>query len=154
MTHTGTRRRKVPHPLRRHSLSLTVGAIVAMWLLLYRSADPSTHLGAFYGNALADWVGTLMLVVATKYLYEIGSPESRTPHPGSRGPVARFLIDHSLTIALVITGAMWTAVYARIDANGKTGQVVGNIVSEWTQVLGIVVVTKYTREIGSRESRR
>jgi len=34
------------------------------------------------------------------------------------------------------------------------GQVVGNIVSEWTQILGIVLITKYTREIGSKESRR
>jgi hypothetical protein len=49
---------------------------------------------------------------------------------------------------------MWAVCYARLDANGKSGQVIGNIVSEWTQILGIVLVTKYTREIGSKESKR
>jgi hypothetical protein len=52
-----------------------------------------------------------------------------------------------------VSGALWIAVYARIDANGKAGQVIGNIVSEWTQLLGLVVMTKYMREIGSKESR-
>jgi len=140
--------------LRRHSLSLTVGGILAMWLVLYVRGDPSTHLGALYGNAIADWLGMFVLVIATKYLYEIGSAESRQPHPRWRSAFVRFLVDHSLTIGLVITGAMWAVFYARIDANGKTGQVVGNIVSEWTQLLGIVVITKYAREIGSKESGR
>jgi hypothetical protein len=30
--------------------------------------------------------------------------------------------------------------------------VIGNIVSEWTQVLGLVLITKYAREQGSKES--
>ena len=42
--------------------------------------------------------------------------------------------------------------YAHSDANGKAGQVIGNIVSEWTQVLGLVLITKYARETGSKES--
>ncbi len=114
--------------------------------------DPSTRLGAFYGNALADWLGTFVIVIATKYFYEIGSAESRRPHPRSRGAFARALVDHSLTIVLVATGIAWAVGYARMDPDGKAGQVVGNIVSEWTQVLGLVVITKYTREIGSKES--
>jgi len=140
--------------LREHSLSLTVAGILIVWLVLYIRGDPSTHLGAFFGNAIADWLGVFVLVIATKYLYEIGSTESRQPHPRSRSAFARFLVDHSLTIGLLITGVMWAIFYARIDANGKTGQVVGNVVSEWTQLLGIVVITKYTREIGSKESKR
>jgi hypothetical protein len=40
-----------------------------------------------------------------------------------------------------------------VDPNGKAGQVVGNIVSEWTQLFGLVIMTKYLREIGSKESR-
>jgi hypothetical protein len=35
--------------------------------------------------------------------------------------------------------------------DSKAGQVLGNIVSDWTQVLGLVVLTKYAREIGSKE---
>jgi hypothetical protein len=40
-----------------------------------------------------------------------------------------------------------------VDPNGKAGQVVGNIVSEWTQLFGLVIMTKYLREIGSKESK-
>jgi len=152
MTTTRTRRRALR--LRQHSLSLTVGGILTTWFVLYARSDPSTHLGAFYGNALADWLGTFILVIATKYFYEIGSAESRTPHSTSRSAFLCFCVDHSLTIGLIVTGVIWAVVYARIDANGKAGQVVGNIVSEWTQILGIVVITKYTREVGSKESRR
>jgi hypothetical protein len=137
--------------IQQHGLSFAVAGILLLWLGLYRQSDPETHIGAFYGNATADWLGTLVIVIATKYLYEIGSAESRPPHPSSRGPVARFLIDHSLTIALIVTGTMWSVAYARMDANGKAGQVVGNIVSEWTQILGLVVITKYAGEKGSKE---
>jgi hypothetical protein len=137
--------------MQQHGLSLTVGLILLLWLSLYLRSDPSTHLGAFFGNATADWLGMLVIVVATKYLHEIGSAESRPPHPSSRGPFARFLIDHSLTIALVVTGMMWSVAYARMDVNGKAAEVVGNIVSEWTQILGLVVMTKYVGERGSKE---
>jgi hypothetical protein len=40
-----------------------------------------------------------------------------------------------------------------MDPNGKWGQVVGNIVSEWTQIFGLVLLTKKLIETGSRESR-
>ena len=65
----------------------------------------------------------------------------------------RFVIDHSLTIVLVITGAAWVILYSTLDPQGKAGQVVGNIVSEWTQLFGLVIMTKYLREIGSKESK-
>src|SRR2546425_7599615 len=122
MTTTRRRRRIWRSLFRQHSLSLTVAGILITWFMLYARGDPSTNLGAFYGNALADWLGTFVLVIATKYCYEIGSTESRQPHPKGRGPLARFLIDHSLTIVLVISGIAWAVGYARIDANGKTGQ--------------------------------
>ena len=137
--------------LRDHGLGIAIAAIMLLWLGLYTLADPDTHLGAFYGNATADWLGSLILVIATKYFYEIGSAESRPPHPRGRGPVVRLLVDHSLTILLVVTGAVWIAVYRRLPPNGKSGQVVGNVVSEWTQVLGLVVLTKYLGERGSKE---
>jgi membrane protease YdiL (CAAX protease family) len=147
------RRRRKPHGgLREHSLSLTVAGILALWFVLYMRGDPSTHLGAFYGNALADWLGTFVIVIATKYFFETGSAESRRRHAKSRGTFACFLMDHSLTIVLVVTGVAWAVGYAQMEPNGKAGQVVGNIVSEWTQILGLVVMTKYTREIGSKES--
>jgi hypothetical protein len=145
-------RTKSDGPFRRHSLSLTVAGILVLWLVLYVRGDPKTHLGSFYGNALADWLGTFLIVIATKYFYEIGSAESRPPHPKSRGPFMRTIVDHSLTILLVTTGIAWAVGFARMDPDGKAGQVVGNIVSEWTQILGLVVMTKYLHEIGSKES--
>jgi hypothetical protein len=148
---TRTRRRRQPGVLRRHALGLIVFGILVVWLVLYVRADPDTRLGAFYGNALADWLGTFVIVIATKYLFEIGSAESRRPHPSSRGPFVRLLIDHSLTIGLVATGAFWWALYVRLPVDDKSGQVVGSILSEWTQILGLVVITKYFREIGSKE---
>jgi len=139
--------------LKKHSLSLAVGAILALWFVLYVRGDPSTHTGAFYGNALADWLGSFMIVITTKYFYESGSAESRQPHPRSRSRLARLAIDHSLTIVLTLTGAAWVALYSVLDPQGKAGQVVGNIVSEWTQLFGLVIMTKYLREIGSKESK-
>ena len=139
--------------LKKHSLGLAVGSIVALWFVLYERGDPSTHRGAFYGNALADWLGSLMIVITTKYLYELGSAESRQPHSRTRNRLTRFAIDHSLTIVLVVTGIAWGALYSALDPQGKAGQVVGNIASEWTQLLGLVIMTKYLREIGSKESK-
>ena len=139
--------------LKKHSLGLAVGAILALWFVLYVRGDPSTHSGAFYGNALADWLGSLMIVITTKYLYELGSAESRQPHSRTRNRLTRFAIDHSLTIVLVVTGVAWGALYSALDPQGKARQVVGNIASEWTQLLGLVIMTKYLREIGSKESK-
>lgn len=139
--------------LRRHSLSLTTGAILLLWTVLYIYADPSTHLGSFFGNAIADWSGVVVMVLATKHMYEKGSTESRQP---SKEPVSRllcFLDDHSLTIFLVVTGIAWIVLFKSMDANSKWGQVVGNIVSEWTQLIGLVLLTKRLLELGSKESK-
>jgi len=58
---------------------------------------------------------------------------------------------HSLTIVLATTGFGWAVAFAHSDVNSKAGAVVGNILSDWTQVLGLVVITKYARERGSKE---
>ena len=142
--------------IHEHSLSATVGAVLLVWLLLYWRADPSTHLGAFYGNAIADWLGSFVTIVATKFWFERGSRESRTPpfRVGRRKhPLRRVLEDHSLTIVLLLTWIGWIWWFVEIDPNGKTGQVVGNIVSEWSQILSLVWFTKYLVERGSKESR-
>ena len=149
-------RTRPPHRhswLHEHSLSVLVGAGVLTWLLLYWRADPATHLGAFYGNAAADWLGSFVTVVATKFWFESGSPESRVPSI-LRGKGPRFLHEHSLTVVLVLTWIVWIWWYARIDPIGKTGQVVGNVVSEWSQILSLVWFTKYLIEKGSKESRK
>jgi biotin transporter BioY len=137
----------------KHSLSIITAVVLLGWTLLYFFADPGTHWGSFYGNAIADWTGLLVAVLATKFLYEKGSAESRNPSREPTRPILRGLNDHSLTVFLVITGIVWIALFAKMDANSKWGQVVGNIVSEWTQLFGTVLLTKKFLERGSKESR-
>jgi hypothetical protein len=140
--------------VRRHSLSLTATLIVISLIFLYRSANPSTHLGSFFGNAIADWSGVLVTVLATKFFFEKGSAESRRPPHGFLSPLRERLRDHSLTIFLLITGAFWIVLFVHMNSESKWGQVVGNIVSEWTQVLGLVIMTKRLVESHSKESNR
>jgi hypothetical protein len=140
--------------LHQHSLSLVSGIILLTWILLYSRSNPNTHWGSFFGNAIADWTGLLVTVIATKYFYEIGSAESRRPPYHWLTPVLRFLQDHSLTIFLVLTGAGWIWLFAASSPNSKWGQVVGNIVSEWTQIFGMVLLTKNLLEAHSKESRQ
>jgi hypothetical protein len=137
--------------LREHSLSLSVAALLVFLLVMYVQSDPKTHLGTFYGNAIADWLGVFVFVIATKYFFEVGSGESRKPSPRIHIRVGRFLVKHSLTIVLGVTGLAWVVAYARSDVDSKAGTVVGNIVSDWTQLLGLVLITKYARERGSKE---
>src|SRR3954468_12454019 len=138
---------------RKHSLTIATLAILVIWIVLYIYSNPDTHLGAFFGNATADWTGMCVTVLGTKYLYERGSAESRKPRGILPKHWENVLRNHSLTIFLVITGAFWIAAYVHMNANGKWGQVVGNIVSEWTQVLGLVIMTKRLVESGSKESK-
>ena len=140
--------------IRQHSLSIASVTILGLWICLYSVSSPSTHLGSFFGNAIADWSGVVVMVLTTKYLYEKGSDESRRP-PKSLGiHVWERLRNHSLSIFLVITGVGWIALYAWMDAEAKWGQVVGNIVSEWTQIFGLVLLTKRLVERHSKESTR
>jgi hypothetical protein len=137
--------------LREHSLSIVVAAIWLLWIGLYLVSDPQTHLGAFFGNSVADWLGMLTIVLITKFFFERGSRESR-PVPSRPWPAwLKLLTDHSLTIVLALTGAAWVALYMHSDPNGKAGQVFGNIVSEWGQMVGLVVLTKRLHERGSKE---
>jgi len=85
-------------------------------------------------------------------MYEKGSSESRKPPQQWLGPALDFLRDHSLTIFLLITGLAWVALYVAMDSESKWGQVVGNIVSEWTQIFGLVLLTKKLIEQHSKES--
>jgi hypothetical protein len=134
----------------RHSLSLTAAGIVILWISLYRISDPSTHLGAFFGNAIADWSGVLVTILVTKHLYEKGSAESKQPNGKIPSKVLELVREHSLTIFLVITGVAWIVAFKAMDPDSRWGQVVGNIVSEWTQILGMVLITKRLIEVGSK----
>src|SRR5438309_7421608 len=115
--------------LHRHSLSLAALGVVVLLIALYSRSNPSTHLGAFFGNAIADWTGVFVTIVMTKFLYEKGSAESKQPKGILPSVVMEFLREHSLTIFLVITGIGWIVAFAGMDPNSKWGQVVGNIVS-------------------------
>jgi hypothetical protein len=139
--------------LHAHSLSLAAVAILSTWTILYARSDPNTRMGEFYGNSVADWSGTLFLVVATKYFFEVGSVESRRVPRHLQSRVLDFLLCHSLTIFLVVTGVGWWLLYRSQDPQSKWGHVVGNVLSEWVQMIGIVFLTKRLLEHGSKESR-
>ena len=117
-------------------------------------SDPSTHIGSFFGNAIADWTGVVVTVIATKYLYEKGSAESRRPPEELLDPLREWLRNHSLSIFLLLSGIAWVVVFALMNSESKWGQVVGNIVSEWTQLFGLVLLTKRLVERHSKESAR
>jgi hypothetical protein len=132
---------------------MVTGAILVLWIVLYSVSDEKRHLGSFFGNAIADWTGLVVMVLATKHLYERGSQESKPPREKSRSRLLQALRAHSLTIFLLATGLGWALLYAHSDSESKWGQVGGNIVSEWTQILGTVLLTKGLVEIGSKESK-
>jgi hypothetical protein len=147
-----TRKTGGPGFLGAHSLTVVVSGIWILWLVLYRTADHETHIGAFFGNSIADWLGTLVFIVLTKYCFEIGSKESKNPRPSGLHNALRFVYEHSLTLVVIGTGVFWVWLFARTEPNSKSGQVYGNIVSEWGQLLALIVMTKYFRERGSKES--
>lgn len=146
-----TRRGKSGFTL-RHGLSLVSGAILLSWLVLYILTDEQGHWGSFFGNAIADWTGVVVTILATKHLYEAGSRESKKPPADEfKDRFSNTLRRHSLTIFLLITGIGWVVAFASSNPQGKWGQVIGNIVSEWTQLLGMVIMTKKLIEVGSKE---
>jgi hypothetical protein len=140
--------------LHEHSLSIASVSILLLWTGLYIVSNPSSHAGSFFGNAIADWSGVVVTVLATKFLYERNSSESRPLPKSVLKPTLEFLRDHSLSIFLLITGIGWVILYVKMDCNSKWGQVVGNVVSEWTQIFGLVLLTKRMIERHSKESQR
>ena len=151
--HMPSKRRSTPF-LRNHSLSLTALGVVLLLIVLYTQSNPATHLGSFYGNAIADWTGVFVTVVMTKYLYEKGSKESKQLKGKVSSAVIEFLREHSLTVFLVVTGTGWIMAFRVMSPASRWGQVVGNLVSQWTQILGLVLMTKRLIEIGSKEDAR
>ena len=139
--------------LRRHSLSIVSVLLLATWICGYYFLDPKTHLGSFFGNAIADCSGSVVIILGTKFLYEVGSAESRQTSKREPTPFLDLLHRHSLLIFLVVTGIAWAILFIKMDSESKWGQVVGNIVSEWVQMSGLVFLTKRLVEIGSKESR-
>jgi hypothetical protein len=147
-----TRQKRAEQPwLVRHSLSIVAAVLLLVWISGYLYLDPKTHLSNFCGNAIADWSGSLVIILGTKFLYEVGSPESWQPRRHRKSKFGEFLYEHSLLIFIVITGAGWAFLFWRMNPESKWGQVVGNIVSEWVQMAGLVFLTKRLVEIGSKE---
>jgi hypothetical protein len=138
--------------LHEHGLSLAAVAIFSLWLILYSISDEKTHWGAFFGNAVADWSGSVVIILGTKYLVERGSSESKQKPP-PKGGVVGLLYEHSLLIFLIVTGIGWALLFSYSNTQSKWGQVAGNVVSEWVQMSGLVFLTKGLIERGSKESK-
>jgi hypothetical protein len=136
-----------------HSLSIASLILLVLWIVLYACSDPHTHLGSFFGNAIADWSGSVVIILGTKFLLEIHSAESRPVRRHLKNCIVDFLYEHSLLIFLGVTGIGWAVLFLKMNPDSKWGQVVGNIVSEWLQMGGLVFLTKRLIERGSKESR-
>src|ERR1700744_5679716 len=124
--------------IRRHSLSIAAITLLVLWIVLYSRSDPGTHWGSFFGNAIADWSGSVIIILGTKYLVEFHSAESRRVKGQLKNKVLDFLWRHSLLLFILFTGGLWAVLFWKMDAQSKWGQVVGNIVSEWVQMAGLV----------------
>ena len=94
---------KTPRTL-RHSLSIVAAALLLLWIGGYHCLDPKTHLSAFCGNAIADWSGSLVIFLGTKFFYEIGAKESRPLRGQSLNRAWEFLREHSLLVFIGVTG--------------------------------------------------
>src|SRR5215467_15860284 len=134
---------------KRHGLSVIATGVLLLWVVLYMVSSDQSHWGWFFGNAIADWTGVVVMILATKHLYERGSAESKQPTGFLPSRLEEFLREHSLTIFLLVSGVAWVILFAHSQPQSKWGQVVGNIVSEWTQILGLVLMTKKLIESGS-----
>ena len=137
------------HPssfLARHSLSLAAALVVTIVFLAYTVSDPSTHSGAFFGNAIADWTGVFVSVLAAKHLSERKVRGHLPPGSPISAHISRLTHNHSLSLFLAFTGLVWLILYLRMNVEAKWGQVVGSLVSEWTQNLGFVFMTKRLME--------
>ena len=147
----GPDKSKKKRGLAQHSLSLVAGALLLLWIAGYLWLDPKSHLAAFCGNAIADWSGSLVIILGTKFLLEKGSKESRPVKARIGNPFVEFLREHSLLLFVAITGLGWALLFLRMNSESKWGQVVGNVVSEWVQMAGLVFLTKGLVEVGSKE---
>jgi hypothetical protein len=139
--------------LYEHSLGIVSVLLLILWIVSYCFSDPNSHFGAFFGNAIADWSGSVVIIYGTKYLLEAQSAESKKVRRHLHNRILDFLHCHSLLIFLGITGIGWTILFWKMQVNSKWGQVVGNIVSEWVQMSGLVFLTKRLVEKGSEESK-
>src|SRR5436190_22064960 len=108
----GSRSRK-KYWVQEHSLSIVSVSLLIVWIVAYRLSDPTTHLGAFFGNAIADWSGSVVIILGTKFLYEIGSAESRPLGNRKANRWVEFLYEHSLLLFLGVTGIGWLFLYLR-----------------------------------------
>jgi hypothetical protein len=131
---------------------MVAGVLLILWFLGYVYLDPKSHLASFCGNAIADWSGSLVIILGTKFLYERGSAQSRRLRGRNPNRAIELLREHSLLIFIGATGIGWALLFLRMNPGSKWGQVVGNIVSEWVQMGGLVFLTKRLIEIGSKES--
>ncbi len=130
---------------------MVAATLLLVWIAGYFVLDPKSHLGAFFGNAVADWSGSLLIIVGTTFLYEVGSADSNPVRGKKRNRVRELVHKHSLLLFIIVTGIGWAVLFLRMDPQGKWGQVVGNLVSEWVQMAGLVFLTKWLVEAGSKE---
>ncbi len=74
-----------------------------------------------------------------------------TPGRAHRNRWLEFLHEHSLLIFLVLSGIGWLVLFSFMNPDSRWGTVISNVVSEWSQQIELVVLTKKLLEAGSEE---
>jgi hypothetical protein len=141
-TETATEEHHEKSFIQRHMLTLVACVVLLSWVFFYMPSNPDTHWGSFFGNAIADWSGVVASIICTRILYERGAPGCRHRKAKDKNLVIRWIKNHTLTVFFGVTLIGWIILFARMSATSKWGQVVGNVVSEWTQILGMIWLTK------------
>src|SRR5579884_4093173 len=99
----------------RHSLSIATITILTLWTILYIYADPSTHCGSFFSNAIADSSGVLVTLLATNYMYEKGLPERRSSQHEGGQTVLPFRRDQSVALFRLRRNIGWHKLFSAMD---------------------------------------
>src|SRR5271154_1550499 len=128
--------------VQRHTLTIVACVVLLSWIVFYLPSNPDTHWGSFFGKAIADWSGVVASIICTRILYERGAPGSRHRKAKDANLIIRWVKNHTLTVFFGVTLILWIILFAEMSATSKWGQVVGNVVSEWTQILGMIWLTK------------
>lgn len=144
------RNRRPKQFLQEHSLSLPTLGVVILWITLYRVSDPSTHPGSSSGchcgldRSVDD--GCHDQAPIRKGIAREQAAEGQSTIACDGIPPRAFTNFVSCG-----DGRRLGICVQSMNPDSKWGQVVGNIVLEWTQVLGLVLMTKRLIEVGSKE---
>lgn len=74
------------HWWRKHFLTLAASATLVLWIALYARLSLETHAGSFFGNAIADWRGLVVMVMVMAIKHCMKNVRQRASSRGASCP--------------------------------------------------------------------